>query len=535
MATERDPKAQGFKRINFFKGFLTTEHDWNDAERYHLEKRKLHNRLCHAPGVIPGYAGELKVTARARGDLSFEVQPGYAIDGQGNDLVLWETQIKTITPEEYKLPQTLYVVLRFVEELADFIAYKENLEYKGHRRVLESCKVEISQTSPDIKQEVELARILLEKGATRIRDARDPFDPRANEIDLRYAPRGGVSGSFLDTVTKQRIHTVLQTQRRAFFYMARDGKVLTAHDALSAILSASALAAADQLDLRNVFEVIGLILEMQQEVALDVEVNHPTLAQRKEFADYRKHIEILKGLMAERRFTPDALQNLCAYEQKAGEIIASVFAGGPPVQLDEEPRAAASGGAAAAAGAGAGAGAAAKKTGALDWEAVKGLAQLELPGEIEVEGQTWVLIDKIDVMDKDSEEKHALVINDAKDSYRSRQKLKYPDGTVLEDVGRAHVSGYCQYVVGNVKAGKPLAVVRRMDYVYGDYELEFVVDGKNAGVCSCSGTDRVHRWRNWPYVIAAELITKDKVTIKQNAATAGRDINMFRYWFYQPK
>ena len=52
MATERDAKGQGFKRINFFKGFLTTEHDWNDAERYHLEKRKLHNRLCHAPGIL---------------------------------------------------------------------------------------------------------------------------------------------------------------------------------------------------------------------------------------------------------------------------------------------------------------------------------------------------------------------------------------------------------------------------------------------------------------------------------------------------
>ena len=94
---------------------------------------------------------------------------------------LAQTQIKTIVPEEYKLPQTLYVVLRFVEELTDFIAYKENLEYKGHRRVLEGCKVELSQTPPDIKQEVELGRILLEKNATRIRDARDPLDPRAIE------------------------------------------------------------------------------------------------------------------------------------------------------------------------------------------------------------------------------------------------------------------------------------------------------------------------------------------------------------------
>jgi len=228
--------------------------------------------------------------------------------------------------------------------------------------------------------------------------------------------------------------------------------------------------------------------------------------------------------MNERRFTADALQNMCAYQQKAGEIVASVFAGGPPVVLDDEaPRPAAS------------AAAPAKKTGGMDWEGVKGIAQLDLPAEIEVEGQTWVQVDKIDVMDKDSEEKHQLAINDAKDSYRSRQKLKYPDGTVLEDVGRAHVGGYAQYNVANVKPGKPLAVVRRMDYVYGDYEIEFFVDGKNAGVCSCAGTDRVHRWRNWPYVINGDLITKDKVTVKQNAGTAGRDINMFRYWFYQPK
>ena len=43
-----------FKRINFFKGFLTTEKDWNNAERYHVEKRKLHNRMFHAPGVVNG-------------------------------------------------------------------------------------------------------------------------------------------------------------------------------------------------------------------------------------------------------------------------------------------------------------------------------------------------------------------------------------------------------------------------------------------------------------------------------------------------
>ena len=142
-------QQQGFKRINFFKGFLTTEKDWNDAERYHIDKRRLHNRMLHSAGIVYGYSGDLKVNARARGDLSVEVQPGYAIDGMGNDLMIFDATIRNINLEEFRLPQTVYVVLRYYEELTDFIAYKENLEYKGHRRVLESCRVELSQTEPD--------------------------------------------------------------------------------------------------------------------------------------------------------------------------------------------------------------------------------------------------------------------------------------------------------------------------------------------------------------------------------------------------
>lgn len=114
-----DAPQQGFKRINFFKGFLTTEKDWNDAERYHIDKRRLHNRMLHSPGIVYGYAGDLRVSARARGDLSVEVQPGYAIDGMGNDLKIFDAAIRNINLEEFRLPQTIYVVLRYYEELTE--------------------------------------------------------------------------------------------------------------------------------------------------------------------------------------------------------------------------------------------------------------------------------------------------------------------------------------------------------------------------------------------------------------------------------
>jgi hypothetical protein len=72
-----------------------------------------------------------------------------------------------------------------------------------------------------------------------------------------------------------------------------------------------------------------------------------------------------------------------------------------------------------------------------------------------------------------------------------------------------------------------------MDYVYGDYELEYFIGGKSVAMTSCIGTDRIHRWRNWPVLIDAQHITDTTLVIKQVCNTAGRDVNMFHIWVYQ--
>lgn len=506
---------QGFKRINFFKGFLTTEKDWNDAERYHIDKRKLHNRMLHSPGIVYGFAGDLKVAARARGDLSVEVQPGYAIDGMGNDLMIFDATIRNINLEEFRLPQTVYIVLRYYEELTDFIAYKENLEYKGHRRVLESCRVEISQTEPDITREVELARIYLEKGVQRIRDARDPADPKANEIDMRYTPKGGLCGSTLPPHLRLRLETLLWQVRRGALEYTRRG-VIAAHDVVQACNTALMLLYANLLDLRNIFDIFRLIIDCEAELALDVDVHHPTIAQKKEFSEFRRQVEILRGLLAEGKNNMDAYMNLLAYQAKCAEIALSAVAGEKAmiVAPDEKKEVI-------------------KVADIKDWEGVKVMPQPK--PSMDLEGMTWVLVDEIEILNKESEDKHIFTIKEAKDSYRSRQKLKYPDGTTVEDTGRAHVDGYSEFKLLNITPGRPVVVLRRMDYVYGDYELEMSVNGKKVAIVSCVGTDRVHRWRNWPAMIPADAVTSETMIVRQQSITAGRDINMFHIWVYQPK
>ncbi len=507
-------QVQGFKRINFFKGFLTTEKDWNDAERYHIDKRRLHNRMLHSPGIVHGYSGDLRVQARARGDLSVEVQPGYAIDGMGNDLMIFDATIRNINLEEFKLPQTIYIVLRYYEELTDFIAYKENLEYKGHRRVLESCKVELSQTEPDITREVELARIYLEKGVNRIRDARDPGAPAPNEIDMRYVQKGGLSGSLLPGFLRVRLEQLLHQVRRGAIEYTRRG-VISAHDVVQASNTALMLMAANLLDLRNVFDVFKLIIDCEGELSLDVDVHHPTIAQKKEFSEYRRQVEILRGLLAENKNNSEAFQNLLSYQAKCAEIAMAAVAGEKPVIAAPEEKKEL------------------KVADIKDWEGVKTMPQPK--PQMDLEGITWVLVDEIEILNKESEDKHIFTIKEAKDSYRSRQKLKYPDGTTVEDTGRAHVDGYSEFKLLNITPGRPVVVLRRMDYVYGDYELEMSVNGKKVSIVSCVGTDRVHRWRNWPAMIPQDSVTDGTLLVRQQSITAGRDINMFHIWVYQPK
>jgi hypothetical protein len=73
-----------FVRPRFFEGQLLTEEDLTLLIDYTTGKQKLHNRLMFGPGVVCG----MEVDCDPCGGGSVAVLPGYALDCQGNDLVL---------------------------------------------------------------------------------------------------------------------------------------------------------------------------------------------------------------------------------------------------------------------------------------------------------------------------------------------------------------------------------------------------------------------------------------------------------------
>lgn len=522
-----------FKRINFFKGFVTTEEDWNDAERYHVEKHKLHNRAFHGTGVVRGWGEEFRLSARGKGELSVEVAPGYSIDGQGNDIILWKPQILPINKGDYKLPQTIYLVIRFVEEHSDFIAYKQNLDFQGHRRIAELCKLEWTETEPDWTHEIELCRVQLTRDATALELPKDPLNPGPNQIDRRFVPYAGVAGGFLEAQFVWQLKMLIESSRKVFGRLWRDQQIIAANNVFQALVTTNMLLESGQLGATQIMNIMGLVSELQTDVVGEIEATKPALSAKSEFKVFKSNVELLRNLVEEgqnasaigQAIPLEKLDDVLSFQGKGVNAIGKAVQAISPVRTavpvtDETPDVQTQ----------------APERIVLDgdtgWEQVK-IRSESFTEVLSVNNSNWTLIDEINILDRESEEKHGFTIRDARDQYRMRQRLRYPDGSTVLDTGIAHEGGYAEWEIHNVTPNVDLIIIRRMDYVRADYECEIYCEGQLVGVIPCPGDDRRFRWRNWPFQIPARFVTRDKLRIRQVTKTADRDINFFHLWFYQ--
>jgi hypothetical protein len=319
------PPQPGFKRLNFFKGLVTYYTDWIDNESYRLGKHRWHNQRCHGPGVVAGFLGELRVSGR--GDLSIEVQPGCAIDGAGNEILLASTQIKHVRLEDLKLPQTVYIVVRYAEELSDFISYKNNLAIRGHRRVLEGCAIEITPLMPNIATEVEIARVLLDRGVTAVRDPGDPQAPKPNEIDLRHVVHAGYAGTGLDWTTQMAVTTMLAGARESIGRMSRVGRVAVAQDALHAAIAMSTMHMADFTNPANVLEMLGTLFELQVACYVDIKLNHARLTRLPQWDEWVSQLRLMQRFLTSPTVSQrDRVVGCINAQHHINDIVAVMFA-----------------------------------------------------------------------------------------------------------------------------------------------------------------------------------------------------------------
>ncbi len=85
--------AKPIERVQFFNGQRLNAVDLQDLETFNRQMRWLHNQSLHQPGVASGYA----VTGN-KGDSEITVQPGYAIDSDGREIVLTKAKALQVPP-----------------------------------------------------------------------------------------------------------------------------------------------------------------------------------------------------------------------------------------------------------------------------------------------------------------------------------------------------------------------------------------------------------------------------------------------------
>ena len=104
-------ESESLKRLRFFTGQLLTEESFELEQKYFREKLKRHNRALHGFGIVSG----LKVIVEA-GQII--VEPGLALDCQGNELVIGTAVV--VSPVTCDWPSA-YVQVGYAEEYTDLI------------------------------------------------------------------------------------------------------------------------------------------------------------------------------------------------------------------------------------------------------------------------------------------------------------------------------------------------------------------------------------------------------------------------------
>ena len=180
------PPIDPFKRLHIYDGLMMNRQRWLLAHDYHRRRQNVHYQSLNQPGIVCGLGVRLitppaEVASKFRDRRWLEIQPGIAIDVEGNPIVVDEAtdrtyRIKTEAPVTGTL--TVYLVVSYVEP--------ENPERQQDTEVLREWFRFDEKTHPPSPKEIEVCRIELQPGTVKLENPTDVLFPEFNQLDLRY-------------------------------------------------------------------------------------------------------------------------------------------------------------------------------------------------------------------------------------------------------------------------------------------------------------------------------------------------------------
>lgn len=157
--------------LKAYDGMSVTADIWEMTQSEHRDDLRSHVLSMHKPGIICG----LEIRANDPADHYVFISPGAAVDEMGRVIVIDQTIAYDFGDEG---AGTYMLLLGYSEH------EKENSETKV--KMMQHEYIIAARQSLPKQPVVELARVTISAKGASIRDAKDPEQPKNDELDLRY-------------------------------------------------------------------------------------------------------------------------------------------------------------------------------------------------------------------------------------------------------------------------------------------------------------------------------------------------------------
>lgn len=173
-------------RLNIQDKLRINAERWALAHDYHRQRQNIHYQALWQSGIVYGLgvkkiAAPAETAQRFQDDRWLEIQPGLAIDSQGNPIVVKASDDRTyhLTQPNLTQPlQTLYLSLSYVDP--------ESLEVsEDSDRIQEQFRFNQYVDHID-RNDIELCRVVLTQQNGSIGMPDDPLAPSHNQLDVRF-------------------------------------------------------------------------------------------------------------------------------------------------------------------------------------------------------------------------------------------------------------------------------------------------------------------------------------------------------------
>ncbi len=502
-------QLEPFMRANFFPGLQAGPVFWNAMEDYHFGKELLYNKLFHGFGIVSGFLDSLQVQAeRTKGGLiTLLVTRGVAFDGLGRPLFLNEPQVLVLDPKKFKIPTTVFVVIRYEERFENYYQNKENSDLQGYQNRLETVKLDIVSEIREKESSIELARIRLEEeesgGIHEIRNNDNFCDPGPNTLDYRFIPWAPRVKQGVSSYLQKFVIDLLEYSRTVAASSHEVLPLVSLRNLQTVSMTAKLIVQSTGVFYEDIIHLITPLFDLDHQILFEISEwerehedkgrlytvkNSYELARGAMYAlgdrikSYGGSYEELDGILSSHRDVMQGIRQTLIAKEISGDDIKYISYAMPHILLFGEER--------------------------------------------------YTLVDTLNLGSRESIEAHQFELVDCTHPSTSNEAFFYPDGELVHDTVRRWIGGSMKFRLRNVIKGRKTLVIRRSDMHQGNYTVEVTLDGANPRSLDVDGVDTRYRWRNLFVIFDEGEVRDNSAEIRFAIGEKGRD-NSGTIWIYQ--